>query len=133
MPQTIVIAGSASLRERAEYWKAFWEAKDYQVLDYPKAIARDNFLRDYPDVHRNFFRQIEQTELFFVMNEDKNGLTGYIGAETFAELTFALAQNLLHDRKIEILLLKMPAAGVQSHQEIELWLELKWIKLAEFN
>jgi len=63
------------------------------------------------------------------MNEDKNGIIGYIGAETFAELSFAVAQNLLNTHQTEIYVRKMPSKEVQCYEEINLWLELGWIKL----
>lgn len=63
------------------------------------------------------------------MNEDKNGVVGYLGAESFAEMCFGVAQNLIHNKNIEIILLQMPEKRVQSYDEINLWLKLKWIKL----
>ena len=63
------------------------------------------------------------------MNEDKNGIKGYIGAESFAELCFGVVQNFIYNKNIEIIILQMPDEKVQSYQEIVLWLKLGWIKL----
>ena len=63
------------------------------------------------------------------MNEDKNGISGYIGYETFAELLFGLSQKLIYNKDIEFILLKMPSREVGSYDEIDLWLKLGWIKL----
>lgn len=63
------------------------------------------------------------------MNEDKNGITGYIGAETFAEMAFGVTQKVVYGKDLEILLLKRPGENVFSFSEIELWLKLGWIKL----
>lgn len=65
------------------------------------------------------------------MNEDKNGLFGYIGAETFAELAYVVANRLLDKRQTQIMLLKMPETRVQSYDEIQRWLELGWIELCK--
>lgn len=54
---------------------------------------------------------------------------GYIGAETFSELTFGLAQNLIYNKNIELVILKMPSIDVQCYDEICLWLKLGWIKI----
>ena len=63
--------------------------------------------------------------------EDKNGKIGYIGAESFAELTFGLAQELVYGKNIELVILKMPSKEVQCYEEINLWLKFGWIKLYE--
>ena len=59
----------------------------------------------------------------------KGGVEGYIGAETFAELTFTVAQNLVYRKNIEIILAKMPSEKVQSFEEVNLWLRLGWIRV----
>jgi hypothetical protein len=128
MPK-IVIAGSASLQDRISYWKTYWQEQGWEVLDLPKAIPLDRFDELYPDIYRNFFHSLGQTDRLFVMNEDKNGLTGYIGAETFAELCYVVANNRLEKNRVEVVLLKKPDPKVQCCQEIELWLKLGWINL----
>jgi hypothetical protein len=125
----VVIAGSSSLKEKSEYWKKFWENKGYWVTNYPLPIPDETFFEEYPNVHKEFFKNITETDILFIMNEDKNGITGYIGAESFAELCFGVSNNLLYGKKIEILLLKMPDSKVQSYDEIQLWLKLGWIKI----
>ena len=129
----MVIVGSASLYEKIEQWKSYWENQDFQVVNFPAPIPEETFLTDYPMVHTRFFGDLECTDTVFIMNEDKKGKIGYIGAESFAELCFAVAQNLLHERGIDILLLQMPEESVQSYEEIQLWLKLGWIKLFEGN
>jgi len=129
MTKKVVIAGSASLQEKVLYWKEFWENQGYCVTDYSAPINKENFLEEYPKVHTDFFRNITEADILFVMNEDKNGITGYLGAESFAEMCFAVAQNLIHNKNMEVMLLKMPEKSVQSYDEIVLWLKLGWIKL----
>jgi hypothetical protein len=90
-------------------------------------------LEEYPKVHTNFFHNITQADILFVMNEDKNGIAGYLGAESFAEMCFGVAQNLLHYQNLEVILLQTPGIQVQSYEEINLWLKLGWIKLHEKN
>lgn len=129
MPQTIVIAGSTSLEEENQHWKNHWEKEGCEILVWPHPIAPERLEQDYPDVHRHFFSSIETADLFFLMNADKKGIKGYIGAESFAELAYAVTRRLLHGQKIEILLLQMTSPQVQCHDEISLWLKLGWIKL----
>ena len=86
--QKVVIAGSAKLQDNINYWKQKLSDKNYEVLDYPKAIEKEKFMELYPSVHKEFFENITKTNLLFIMNENENGKIGYIGAESFAELTF---------------------------------------------
>lgn len=124
----IVITGSVSLQKKVAFWRKFWEEKNCTVIDYPSAISEKTFLKDYSDVFRKFFENIIHTDILFVMNENKN-LRGYIGAQSFAEICFAVAQNQVYNRGIEIILFQMPEKKVQSYEEVLLWLKLGWIKL----
>ena len=129
--KNVVIAGSAKLQDKISHWVNYWKNKNHNILDYPVPIEEENFLKEYPDVHRDFFKNITETDVLFIMNEDKNGIIGYIGAESFAEMCFAVVQNLLYGKSINIILLKMPENKVQSYDEVVLWLKLGWIKLLE--
>lgn len=127
----VVIAGSAKLQQEIQNWRKFFINKGYEVLDYPKKIDETKFMEVYPNVHKEFFENITKTDMLFIMNEDKEGKLGYIGAESFAELTFGLAQKLVYNKNIELVVLKMPSKDVQCHEEIDLWLKLGWISLYE--
>lgn len=129
----VIISGSAKLQDKINYWINYFKNKNYEVVDYPKPIDKNDFINLYPNIHKNFFENITNTDILFIMNEDKNNIEGYIGAETFAELTFGLAQNLVYGKNIELVLLQMPCTEVQCYDEIKLWLELGWIKLYENN
>jgi hypothetical protein len=126
----VVIAGSASLQGKISEWRNYWNDKDnHIVIDFPLAIKNKNFIKIYPEVHKKFFRNILKADILFIVNEDKNGINGYIGAEVFAELVYGLMQNLISGQKIKIILAKMPSQKVQSFEEIKLWLKLGWIKI----
>lgn len=127
--QKVVIVGSVSLQEKILFWKNVWEHKGFAVIEYPQDVPQEDFLKVYPGVHTDFFRKITETDILFVMNEDKDGVEGYLGAESFAEMCFGVSQNLLYQKNIDIFLLKMPSEKVQSYTEINLWLRLGWIKL----
>jgi hypothetical protein len=133
MTKKVVIAGSASLQDKVRYWKQFWEGRGHCVTAYPSPISKESFLEEYPKVHTDFFQNITEADILFVMNEDKNDIAGYLGAESFAEMCFGVAQNLLHGKNLEVVLLQAPDARVQSYEEITLWLKLGWIRLHEEN
>lgn len=124
----VVIAGSAKLQNEIQKWIQYWNNKDgYSVLDYPKTIPQENFDELYPDVHKNFFRSIVEADVLFVANDKKNGVDGYIGAETFAELGFGLAQKLVNGKNIKLALACMPSKEMACYDEIVLWKKLGWI------
>ena len=125
----VIIAGSTTLQTEAKHWKSYFESKGFQVIDYPVPIDEKRFKDLYPNVYKRFYQNIENTNLLFVMNEDKNGISGYIGAETFAELVYGVIQNLLRNKDIDIVIRKMPSEEVGGFDEIKLWLELGWIRL----
>ncbi len=125
----VVIAGSASLQNEIQKWIQYWNNKEgYSVLDYPREIPADNFEKLYPAIHKKFFQNILESDILFIANERKNEIDGYIGAETFAELSFGLAQNIINGKNIELILANMPSEKVACYQEIILWKKLGWIK-----
>ncbi len=124
----VVIAGSAKLQNEIKKWIEYWNSKSgYAILDYPKVIPQDNFEKLYPDVHRNFFKNITEADILFIANDKKKGIDGYIGAETFAELGFGLAQKLVYGKNIKLILANMPHKEVACYDEIVLWEKLGWI------
>lgn len=127
----VVIAGSAKLQKEVNEWLNFFESKHYEILDYPRKIEESKFMEQYPNVHIKFLENITKADLVFLMNEDKNGIEGYIGYEAYAELLFGLSQKLIYHRNIELIILKMPSTNVGCYEEIDLWLKLGWIKLYE--
>lgn len=125
----IVISGSAKLQKKVKYWKDYFEKNNYIVTDYPRNINENEFMQLYPNIHIDFFNNIIESDIFFLMNEDKNKISGYIGSESFAELTFALFQNLIYKKNIKIFILKMPSKKVHCYDEIYLWKKLGWIDI----
>lgn len=125
----IVIAGSAKLQNEIDNWVKVFKNKNYEILDYPRKIEEERFMELYPNIHIDFLNNITKTDILFVMNEDKNNVSGYIGYEVYAELLFGLSQKLVYNKNIEIFILKMPSTDVGCYEEIDLWLKLGWIKI----
>ncbi len=143
----LVISGSSKLYERGLYWRGYFEGRGYEVIDWPRPLFEDEDLTSdvqpapglplgrlikpgdaaYPDgmlkFYRQFYKHLDQTDALFVMNEDKNGIEGYIGANTFAEIAYSVVNILNRGHKIEINLLKMPAKELNCYEEIKFWLD----------
>lgn len=70
--KNVVIAASSKLQKDINKWVKYFESNNYNILNYPKSIDKDEFLQLYPNIHKNFFKSIIKTDIFFLMNEDKN-------------------------------------------------------------
>ena len=129
----IVISGSSKLQDKVNYWLNFFKNKNYEILDYPRLIEQDKYKEELPLVYKNFYKALENTDVFFLMNEEKNGIKGYIGSSAIAELNYVIILNLIHNRNIDIYILDMPSKEVSSYDEVKFWLDMGWIKLYRKN
>lgn len=125
----IVISGSSKLQDKVYYWMQYFKNKGYEIIDYPKLIQQENKMDELPIVYKDFYTSLENTDVFFLMNEEKNGIKGYIGASAIAELTYVVILNLIHNKNIDIYILNMPSEEVSSYDEVKFWLDAGWIKL----
>lgn len=128
----VVIASSAKLRKEIDKWKKYFEEKGYDVINYPKEIDQNN-MAEYKKTYINFFNSIDKADILFVLNEKKNNIDGYIGPETFSELSYAMISKIIHKKQKEIWLLKFPNQEVSCYAEICNFLRLGWIKLFNNN
>ena len=128
----IIISGSSKLQAEVNFWVQHFKEKEYEVIDYPKKIPEDEFEKNYPKVLKAFYQNLEKTDVYFLMNEKKNGIEGYIGAGSLAELAYVIIQNLIHNKNIKIYILNMPSQEVNSYDEVKFWLDMGWIELYNF-
>lgn len=110
----IVISGSSKLTEQVAYWRGYFEGRGYEVLDYPKIVPEGDYAVEMTKIYRRFYRHLDNTNTFFLMNEDQEGVTGYIGASAMSELSYVVMNNLNHDKHVEIFILQEPS-DEQSH------------------
>ncbi len=128
----VVIAGSLSFEKEIKEWVSWWTDQGLAVINYPSPSSEGGkFPESYPEIKRKFYQDLSKADILFVVNGDKNGMSGYIGAQVFAEMVFAVALNLIYDKNVKIILAKVPSKKVQSYEEIEHWLALGWIKIYE--
>lgn len=133
MLKKIVIAGSLSFEDEIGKWVKRWTDAGYDVLDYPKSVSGNKFPENYPEIKKRFFENLEEADILFVVNEEKDGIRGYIGAQVFAEMVFVVANNLVRGKDTKVVLANMPSREVQSYEEIEQWLGRGWVELFEVN
>ena len=124
----IVIAGSAKFYKEALELKKELENKDYNVIDYPKSI-NVNIEEEYKQAYERFYDNLSKTDDLILFNLDKNGIEGYIGYESFAELSYLVVKKIQVNNDHKIYIYKMPSKEVGCYDEIKHFLELGYIEL----
>ena len=89
----IIIAGSATFYKEALELKQELENKNYYVIDYPKKINNDVEL-EYKEAYETFYDNLSKTDDLLLLNLDKKGIEGYIGYESFAELSNLVVKKI---------------------------------------
>lgn len=120
----VVISGSTKLLDEVAIWKKKFEDKGYEVINYPHINENVSI----SEVYKKFYQDIENCDIFFLMNEKKGNIEGYIGASVFGELTYAIMNNIIHNKNIKVLMLDMPSVALFCHEEIVRWLDMGWIE-----
>ena len=124
----IIIAGSATFYKEALEIKKELESKNYNVIDYPKKINGDIEL-EYKEAYETFYENLSNTDDLLLLNLDKKGIEGYIGYESFAELSNLIVKKIQVNNDHKIYLYKMPSKEVGCYDEIKHFLELGYIEL----
>lgn len=124
----IIIAGSAKFYKEAQEIKKELENKDYYVIDYPKKI-NDNVEIEYKEAYETFYDNLNKTDDLLLLNFDKNGIEGYIGYESFAELSNLVVKKIFNNNDHKIYIYKLPSKEVGCYKEINHFLNLGYIEL----
>ena len=124
----IIIAGSATFYKEALEIKNKLENKGYYVIDYPKKI-NDNIELEYKEAYETFYNNLSKTDDLLLLNLDKKGIEGYIGYESFAELSNLVVKKIQINNDHKIYIYKMPSKEVGCYDEIKHFLELGYIEL----
>ncbi len=126
----LIIAGSSKMPERTAYWRGYFEGRGYDVIDCPGAIPWDEeHASALTDMYCSFYQNLDRADVFFLMNEDKNNIGGYIGPSAIAELTYVVIGNLNRGKKVEINILQMPSEEQPCYEEVKFWLSQGWINI----
>ena len=124
----IIIAGSATFYKEALEIKNELENKGYYVIDYPKKI-NDDIELEYKETYETFYENLSRTDDLLLLNLDKKGIEGYIGYESFAELSNLVVKKIQVNNDHKIYIYKMPSKEVGCYDEIKHFLELGYIEL----
>ncbi len=124
----IVLAGSSKFIDKIEYWKNYFELNGYEVIAYPKRINQLD-INIYNETYKSFFKALDITDEIFVVNEEKNGIKGYVGYETFAELSYILGNNVTKNQNRKIYLLNEPDEKNNCFYELNAFIKLGYIEI----
>lgn len=124
----IIIAGSATFYKEAFEMKKELEKKDYDVIDYPRNIDVNNEV-EYKNAYERFYESLSKTDDLLLLNLDKKGIEGYIGYESFAELSNLVVKKIQVNKDHKIYIYKMPSKEVGCYDEIMHFLKLGYIEL----
>ena len=124
----IIIVGSAFFYKEAIEIKNELESKDYYVIDYPKKI-NDDINLEYKEAYETFYENLSKTDDLLLLNLDKNGIDGYIGYESFAELSNLVVKKIQINNDHKIYIYKMPSKEVGCYDEIKHFIELGYIEI----
>ena len=121
----VVISGSCKLHDKVDYWVNHFKSHGYEVLAYPNEYADC----DLDNTYKFFYQNIDNADILFIMNEDKDDTKGYIGPSTFAELVYAVMQKVNHNKDIDIYLLQEPSNFVNCYDVVRTFLNHDRIKI----
>lgn len=124
----IVISSSAKFQNKINEWKEYFESKNYEVINYPHKIDQKDIIQ-YKKVYEEFYKSLVETDILFVLDEDKNGINGYIGSAVFAEINYILSQIILKNSSQKIYLLKEPSSANSCYQEVKNFIDLGLIEI----
>lgn len=128
---SVVISGSASLQDDMKKWVGYWEEQGTDVLDWPIPIPDDEFDVEWPKIHEKFYNALYEADILFVANVGKNGISGYVGPNTFAEISFAVGLNFVRTRKIRVILFSLPTDESPYGEALRLWIQNGWLEIFE--
>lgn len=127
MKKVVLIASGTAEKETIK-WKDKLTADGFEVLTCPLKIEQDNFLKEYEKSFNLCYNSIPIADMVLAINIEKNGVEGYIGPGTFAEIAFAIGINKVLNKSIGVFYLNELPKGLPYSMELEMWKELGWIK-----
>jgi len=130
MSKTVVISGSGSMREKLLFWTQHFESLGYEIIAAPKpwnnSKDHDNQLKE---LYVDFYDAIDSCDIFFLMNEEKNGVAGYIGVNGMSELIYATVQYLRGRKDLKVYLANTPSQQTAAYDEVNSFLRLGWAEV----
>ena len=123
----IVIGGSEAFYKEIEASTDALQSAGFSVL-FRAVPPLTNPVEEYPQVHSEFFRALNKAEVYLVVNLEKHGIPGYIGAGVFLEIGYVVTNNVLGKSNIKVVLVNLPHSNC-AQDELDLWYKLGWYEV----
>jgi len=118
-----------SFLDDIDLWKQKLEKNSYRVIQYPKKLTGE-FLPSYKKEFTEHYQKIVESDIVLVLNMQKKGIDGYIGAAVFAEIAFAVGLNRTShsEKEIGVYCLNPFPDSLPYAEELQYWVDLGWLK-----
>ncbi|MFA5966979.1 MAG: hypothetical protein WC805_00470 [Patescibacteria group bacterium] len=123
----VVICASAAFYTEAQEWKKRLEEIGYRVTTTLKDIDESDIFQ-YRQTHQEHYAKMAECDIVFILNLEKKGIPGYIGASVFAEIAFTIGLNMVFNKNIQILCVNPIPDNLPYSDELTKWQKLGWIK-----
>lgn len=120
----IVIAGSSDFWLESLECKAMLETAGFEVTAY---LVRDD-AESWRALYESFWEKLLQADDIFVLNLDKKNIPGYIGSESFAELS-AMVVRKMRGEDVHVYLQQLPSRKCACYGEIMEMRKLGWVEV----
>ena len=133
--EKVTICGSMRFLDKMKSWKQKLESQGYEVFiptpfDFHTVRDEEKDLERFEEIKRretkHHFQRVELADVLIVLNYDKDGKKNYVGGNTFAEISYAVALNLCHGRSIRIYTINPLPEDSWCYEELHAWGIMQW-------
>jgi len=132
MKKKVVICASAKFHKETKEWKNRLENLGYEVIKTIGIIPQNN-IEAYKEAHNRHYCKMNECDILFILNLEKNNIPNYIGSGVFAEIAFSIGLNVSQNKNIKIYCLNPLPKNLSHSEELLLWEKLNWIKVWNGN
>ena len=134
--QKIVICGSMRFMDEMKMWRDKFNRDGCDVyvptLTDFHVVRGEGDLEKFEEIKRRdckeHFEKVSIADVLFVVNYDKNEKKNYIGGNTFAEISYAVALNYCHGKNIGIYTANPLPRDSSFSEELSAWGVKQWNK-----
>ena len=123
----VVIGASSTFHKEVEALINALRKAGFEVLATVSSPLA-NPVQEYPKVHKEFFEALNKAQVYLVVNLEKHGVPGYIGAGVFLEIGYVVTNNVLGKSNIKVVLVNPPRSKC-AQDELDLWYKLGWYEV----
>lgn len=133
--QKAVICGSMRFVNEMKEWRERLQERGCEVYvptltDFHVVRDNEGDLEKFEEIKRRetkkHFEKVSLADFLLVLNYDKDGKRNYIGGNTFAEISYAVALNYCHGKNIGIYTVNSLPEDSVFYEELSAWGVKQW-------